>query len=134
MKIKYFLVVLFCIFYSLQCIAQHEMIHSSDRETANNQKIQANIIANQVKTYPNPFSEYITISFSLKNNSTVQLLVFDSNGQMVAQIRNSEATKGNYKMQWNGTNFLGAQVKNGTYKIQLIAGKQISMANVLLLR
>ncbi len=88
----------------------------------------------QVKTYPNPFTEYVTISFALQNKANVKLFVFDKNGQLVAQIRNSAASKGNYKLQWNGTNSAGAQVKNGNYKIKLIAGDIKNTSSVMLKR
>ena len=87
-----------------------------------------------VRIYPNPSAAYITISFALKNRSNVKLIVFDVNGQLIAQIRDSEMTKGNYKLQWNGTDSSGNQVKNGNYKILLEAGELENWSTVVMQR
>ena len=92
------------------------------------------MVSTEVNIYPNPFTEYVTIAFGLQNKANVRLNVFDINGRLIAHIRNSEAEKGNYKLQWNGTSDTGARVSNGTYIIQLEAGELRNSSRVIIQR
>ena len=141
MKKVFFLFICFTLFCTIHLFAQKQanlpksnasiQVNDCDQKYKDSER---SLVSELVKTYPNPFDEYVTISFSLQNKAHVQLVVFDKNGQLVAQIRDSTAPKGNYELQWNGTNNLGAPVKNGNYKIQLIAGELKNTSNVMLKR
>ena len=45
---------------------------------------------------PNPFSDSTVISFTLKENSSVKLEVFDSQGKKVSTIINSKLANGEH--------------------------------------
>lgn len=51
--------------------------------------------------YPNPCREQTTLTFSVTNQSNINLELFDMNGQKVATLTNRRFTPGNYQMQLN---------------------------------
>ena len=92
------------------------------------------IISSETKVYPNPFTAFVNITFGLEVATNVRLTVSDINGRLIAQLKNSEAAKGNYSIQWDGTNSSGAQVHNGIYFIKLEAGGLQEISRVVLNR
>jgi hypothetical protein len=57
-----------------------------------------------IKAYPNPFSISTTIELELKNNSNVEVNVFNMLGEQVDQLINSALTKGNHKFNFGAQN------------------------------
>jgi len=72
--------------------------------------------------YPNPFSEFVNIEFSVKEQNAVDLSVFDINGKHIKSITNKIYSPGKYKLKWNGRCKNGKEVNNGTYLIRLKTG------------
>lgn len=84
--------------------------------------------------YPNPFNPSTTISFSLKNSSSVKLEVFNSKGQLVNTLCDHALTTGNYNYTWNGTDNSGRKVTSGVYFYRLKADNQSTMKKMLMLK
>ena len=74
------------------------------------------------QNYPNPFNPNTTISYSLPDQSPVNLTVFDISGQEVTTLQDTEKPPGNYEVQWNGLDHRGNQVSTGVYFARLNAG------------
>jgi hypothetical protein len=55
----------------------------------------------ELKNYPNPFGVSTTISFNLKDNSFVNLSVYDVSGRMVAQLINENRAAGENNVQFS---------------------------------
>ncbi|MGB5847893.1 MAG: multicopper oxidase domain-containing protein [Ignavibacteriaceae bacterium] len=55
------------------------------------------------QNYPNPFNPSTTIEFSVHKQSFVNLTVFTSLGQKVAELVNSSFKQGSYKIRFNGS-------------------------------
>ncbi|MFH0758138.1 MAG: T9SS type A sorting domain-containing protein [Bacteroidota bacterium] len=55
----------------------------------------------ELKNYPNPFGVSTTISFNLKDNSFVNLSVYDVSGRMVAQLINENRAGGENTVQFS---------------------------------
>ncbi|MCH8903999.1 MAG: PQQ-binding-like beta-propeller repeat protein [Bacteroidetes bacterium] len=51
-------------------------------------------------SYPNPFSGSTTISYHLKENSTVIIEIFNAQGIKVDQLINTHQTVGEHKLEW----------------------------------
>lgn len=72
----------------------------------------------QVNTYslsqnfPNPFNPSTNIRFALKQNSFVNLKIFDIRGKEVAEVLNDRRDGGNYEVTFNAGNF---NISSGTY-------------------
>jgi hypothetical protein len=61
-------------------------------------------VSSAAKNYPNPFNPSTKISFSIGNSSNVSLKVFNSIGQQVAELVNSQLNAGIHEYEFNGTN------------------------------
>ncbi|MFK5879202.1 MAG: FG-GAP-like repeat-containing protein [Flavobacteriaceae bacterium] len=75
-------------------------------------------LQNSLNIYPNPFSEEITISFSLKNKENVVIDVFDLLGRKINTLLNKEVI-GKQNIIWNGTNYSGHKLNAGIYLISI---------------
>ncbi len=78
----------------------------------------ANPVLNQ--NYPNPFNPVTNISFSLPQDSKVDLNIYNIRGQKVRVLTNAEfRTKGLQNIQWNGTDDNEKKVGSGIYFYKL---------------
>ncbi|MEN8155758.1 MAG: polysaccharide deacetylase family protein [Bacteroidota bacterium] len=73
-------------------------------------------------TYPNPFSEYITMEFHLSSPGKVNLSVYNNMGQEVRNIREQFSTTGTHRFQWNGDDASGNKMGPGIYFFRLTTG------------
>jgi len=51
---------------------------------------------------PYPFNPTTTISYSLSEQTAINLTVFDIRGQEVLTLQEATKSPGNYEVQWNG--------------------------------
>lgn len=78
----------------------------------------ANPVLNQ--NYPNPFNPVTNISFSLPQDSKVDLNIYNIRGQKVRVLANAEfRTKGLQNIQWNGIDNDGKKAGSGIYFYKL---------------
>ena len=54
------------------------------------------------QNYPNPFNPSTTIEFSIKNDSNVELSIYNIKGQRIKVLANHEFSKGNHVLVWDG--------------------------------
>jgi protocatechuate 3,4-dioxygenase beta subunit len=73
------------------------------------------------QNYPNPFNPSTSIRFSLPQQSTVVLKIFNLLGQKVATLAQGVRPAGTYQVSWNGTDDLGRSVGSGLYFYRLTA-------------
>lgn len=99
-----------------------------DEVAANDFQLHAN--------YPNPFNPETKIPFSIGGNKTVdvQLTVYNMLGQQVATLLNDRLAPGNYEVNWNAQNSLGAEMPSGIYLYELQAGNYQLHRKMILLR
>jgi len=65
---------------------------------------------------PNPFSDKAFVSFTLPDEETVNLSVYNLNGQLVRTILHQKNLgSGKYVFDWSGFNEKGNKVKSGLY-------------------
>ncbi|MBT3227465.1 MAG: T9SS type A sorting domain-containing protein [Candidatus Marinimicrobia bacterium] len=84
--------------------------------------------------YPNPFNPTTTISYSLPEQSVVDLTVFDILGREVLTLQNTDQPKGNYQVYWNGMDQSGNQVSTGVYFARLQAREYNQTIKMVYLR
>jgi len=84
-----------------------------------------------IKAYPNPFTNTITLRFSLEEDAYVSLNVFDSKGKIVKRLINANTSNGNKEFIWNGNNEYGAEVSPGIYFYNLTIGNKIYSGKML---
>lgn len=92
-------------------------------------------VAAQLKAnYPNPFTTCTTLSYSLRENASVAIEIFDLRGQRVRTLFREEMPKGEHELSWDGLDDHGKPVSTGIYLCRLSAGKQSSTRKLLKLR
>ena len=72
-----------------------------------------------IRNFPNPFNNQTTIKFSLKNNSKVDLSIYNIKGQKIKTLTNNDFTKGSHSIIWNGDDDFGKPVSSGIYLYKL---------------
>ncbi len=88
------------------------------------------------QNYPNPFNPETTISFTVPENATGQmvLVIYDMLGRKVRTLFEREASPGYYDVQWNGRDDAGAITSSGVYIYQLRAGDFVSTKKMIKLQ
>ena len=98
---------------------------------------QKNIIRdfiNTLSSYPNPFSNSTTISFSISESQKVSLKIYDMTGRLVKTLANAEMQVGTHQLSWNAKDEKGNAVSAGIYLLRFDAGtksetKKLSVIN-----
>jgi hypothetical protein len=80
------------------------------------------------QNYPNPFNPRTTISYSLPENSDIDLSIYNLLGQKIATIFSGSLPAGNYKNEWDASAF-GA----GVYFYRLKTGSGFTQTKKLIL-
>ena len=85
--------------------------------------------------YPIPFKPITTFSFSILNESKVNLSIYNINGQKVRSLANEKFDKGYHKLIWDGKNTFGKEVSSSVYMYKLdVAGKTKAVKKCLMLK
>jgi len=84
--------------------------------------------------YPNPFNPATTISYTLPEQSEIQLTIYDVHGKQIKNLASGLQFAGTYAVTWDGTNDAGDMVASGTYLYRLVAGDVVKTARMTLLK
>jgi hypothetical protein len=91
-----------------------------------------NIIVDYFKleqNYPNPFNPITTINYSIPSGSFVQLVVYNSIGQEIANLVNETIESGNHSVEFDASN-----LPSGIYFYKLQAGSFVETKKMILLK
>ncbi|MDX1372133.1 MAG: T9SS type A sorting domain-containing protein, partial [Nitrososphaeraceae archaeon] len=72
------------------------------------------------QNYPNPFNPATTISYTLAENTIIELKVYDILGNEIVILEEGEKSRGRHTVQWNGKDKFQNTVNSGIYFIQLL--------------
>ena len=75
------------------------------------------------QNYPNPFNPETNISFSLPEESEVNLKIYNLKGQLVNILVNTRLVAGIHTFTWKGKDESGKDVSSGIYFYRLTAGE-----------
>lgn len=67
------------------------------------------------QNFPNPFNPSTQIKFAIKNDSRVNLAIFNVKGQKVKQLIDNSLKTGYHKIVWNGVDESERKVASGVY-------------------
>jgi hypothetical protein len=81
------------------------------------------------QNYPNPFNPNTEINFSIAKTNVVKLVVYNSIGQQVAELLNSELNAGKYGVKFDADNF-----PSGVYFYRLQSGSFNQTKKMILLK
>jgi hypothetical protein len=84
------------------------------------------------QNFPNPFNPTTQISFTLKSNEQVSLVVYNMLGQQIRTLVNQEMPAGGYVAKWDGRDEHGFQMASGAYVYRLQT-KSLSMTRTMML-
>lgn len=87
-----------------------------------------------VGNYPNPFNPNTTIKFSLKEQSPVNVTIYNISGQKVITLVNDTMPAGTYNLPWNGKDAKGRGVGSGIYFFKMDSGKYTSTKKMIMLK
>jgi hypothetical protein len=93
---------------------------SVDFNTAEAVSITENPQENAVTVFPNPCEDKANISFTLKEQSAVNMKVYSITGQLVIEINEGVLTAGNHSLLLDVTS-----LRQGLYLYQVIAGSNV---------
>ncbi len=84
--------------------------------------------------YPNPFNPQTIIPFRLPQTMRVELRIYDLAGRLVRTLIDGPRAAGPNQILWDGTDARGRSVASGTYYARLIAGEQVQVRPLVLVR
>ena len=80
----------------------------------------------RLNVYPNPFSEFTNIQYSLDERSEIELSVIDLTGRLIQHITRETREPGTYSFRLNGTT-----LKTGVYFIRMMNNGSMSLNKIL---
>ena len=80
----------------------------------------------RISNWPNPVAESTTFSYTLKESMQVNIQVFDSFGQLVAEPLSAYQTKGELQFEWNPVN-----LPAGIYFYRIQAGDKLGSGKIV---
>ncbi len=80
----------------------------------------------RITNYPNPFTGSETFTYTLDESAEVNLQVFNSFGQMIAEPLNAHQSKGEQQFEWNP-----GRLPAGMYYYRIQAGKQVGSGKMV---
>lgn len=86
--------------------------------------LNKNIIISAV--YPNPFTSQTQINIDVKENSRINIEVYNSLGVKVKSLANKEFPTGNYNINWNGKQENGHELPAGLYLYKITTNNNCS--------
>jgi hypothetical protein len=72
-------------------------------------------LKNSIRNHPNPFNPETTIEYSIKEDSNVQIEIYNIKGQKVQTLVNEIREAGYHTVIWNGKDNNGKPVSSGLY-------------------
>jgi hypothetical protein len=81
------------------------------------------------QNYPNPFNPSTTLVFSLAKDSQVNLSVYNTNGQLVANVVNGNLRSGNHAVKFDGS-----ELSSGIYYTVLKADNKIMTGKMMFMK
>ena len=76
----------------------------------------------QVNTYPNPFTDRLTIKLNIppgKDADMIELRIFNLTGQLVMIIMLDQVSAGVFTCEWDGSDQSGKSVGSGVYILRV---------------
>ena len=92
------------------------------------------LITELLGNFPNPFSLFTTIRFSLKEAAHVKLSVYNIRGQLVNRLIDEDMVAGaDYQVKWDGTSN-DKKLTNGIYFYKFETGNKTFLEKIILMR
>jgi Zn-dependent metalloprotease len=77
---------------------------------------------NDLMIYPNPFTDRVTIGYSIAEKGRTLVEIFDLTGRRVTTLQDALQETGTHELQWDATDASGQQVISGIYLCRIQSG------------
>ncbi len=84
--------------------------------------------------YPNPFNPELTVSYSIPQDGTVEISVYNIKGQKVRSIQSDYRYAGNHNVVWDGRNDCGQSASSGLYFVKISYGNSELIRKAILMK
>jgi len=84
--------------------------------------------------YPNPFNSEVVVKYSLPREGDVELVVYNTLGQVVRRLVEGQRRLGHHRAVWDGRDDDGRQLATGMYIMWMRAGDFIKGHKVVLVK
>ncbi len=86
------------------------------------------------QNHPNPFNPTTTIAFEIQQAGHIELAVYSIDGRRVATLVNETRAAGEHQVTWNGRDGKGRPLASGAYFYRLIAGDDLQVRRMVLVK
>ena len=100
-------------------------VNSEDVEVVQHHRLNQN--------FPNPFNPKTTIEYDVRNQTSVEIVIFDVLGRGIRTLVSGEETAGFHRIVWNGQDNNGSQVSSGVYLCTMTTTEGFTETRKLLL-
>ena len=114
--------------YDYHCSMHPTIMTGTITVTAGTGFSDINVNPNSVKAYPSPFSNILSISFTVPESGVTKISIYDITGKQIRVLTDMNYDKGNYIVNWDGRNSNGEAVNHGLY-FYMIENKGLSKAS-----
>ncbi len=90
--------------------------------------------ASQIQNYPNPFNHTTTLTYSLKKETPVKIVISDLSGRTVTNLLDEVQLAGEHTINWDATGISGNHVKSGIYFCTINMGASTSTIKLIVQR
>jgi len=91
-----------------------------------------NVNSYSVNSFPNPFSNEISISFTLPENVTCNVSIYDLTGKLIRVLADRNFAKGDQLLKWDAKDENGDELRPGIFffiierkGLQDVSGKKV---------
>lgn len=106
--------------------------NSTDATFTDNQILPDNLIL--APPHPNPFNNYVNISFDLIRSGRVKLDIYNILGQNVKNLTDEKYGAGKHEIRWDGSDSRGIKLPSGIYFIRLKSENTERIQKALLMK
>jgi len=86
------------------------------------------------QNYPNPFNPTTTIQYQLPKDATVEISIYNMEGQQIRSLVNEFASIGIHSVEWNGRDDFGKEVASGVYLYRMKAADYVMSRKLTLIK
>ncbi|MFC1555161.1 M6 family metalloprotease domain-containing protein, partial [candidate division KSB1 bacterium] len=86
------------------------------------------------QNYPNPFNPITKIEYGIPKSGQTKLVIFNSLGQQIRTLVNTEIQAGYHSVMWDGRDDYGIEVSTGVYFYRIVSGEFTNTMKLLLIR
>ena len=87
-----------------------------------------------ISSYPNPFNQSTTITYTIPGKSEINLSIFNIYGQIVKTVESGSISGGSHINHWDGTDQFGKEVSAGLYFLRLQVNDESTVRKVVLIK